>query len=164
MTNVNTWHREQFTISTDEALLDLDTIHTYLYRSYWSPGIPRDIVARAIDHSFCFGLYDDDAGKQIGFARVVTDFATFAYLADVFVLPAYRGQGLGVWLVDCVTRARPLRDIRSFYLATRDAQSLYEKFGFEVLSDPSRIMIARNNMSWYQPELAETLEGESIDE
>ena len=163
MTNSQVWHRGQFTINTDKALLDLDTVHAYLHRSYWSPGIPRDVVASAIENSYCFGLYDD-TGKQIGFGRVVTDFTTFAYLADVFVLPAYRGSGLGVWLVDCVLQAQTLHGIRTILLATRDAQGLYDRFGFETPNDPSRIMVVRHEMPWYRPELAETLEGESIDE
>lgn len=164
MTNSQIWHREQFTINTDKALLDLDTVHAYLHRSYWSPGIPRHVVASAIDNSYCFGLYDDDTGKQIGFARVVTDYTTFAYLADVFVLPAYQGHGLGVWLVACVMQAQPLQGIRTFLLATRDAQGLYGRFGFKTPNDPSRIMVARHEMPWYQPELAETIAGESTDE
>lgn len=151
--SVHSWMRGEYTISTDRSLLDLDVIHGYLTRSYWSPGIPRGIVARAIVNSFCFGLY---AESQIGFARVVTDCATYAYLCDLFVLPGHQGHGLGMWLVDCILHAPPLAGIRTFTLATRDAHGLYEKFGFQTVTDGARLMFVRHEMPWYRPELAET--------
>jgi len=144
------YHRAPFTISTDPARLDLAVIHGFLYHCYWSPGIPRDVVAKAMQHSFCFGLYEGN--NQIGFARVVTDYASFAYLADVFVLPTHREQGLGIWLVECVINCPALQSIRSFLLATRDAHSLYRKFGFEA-ADERRIMVKRYAIAWRDPAL-----------
>jgi len=95
------WHRDGFTVSTDKARLDVELIHRFLAATYWARGIPAAVVRRAIDHSLCFGLYENaqDGERQVGFARVITDYATFAYLSDVFVLEAYRGRGLGDWLV-----------------------------------------------------------------
>jgi GNAT superfamily N-acetyltransferase len=144
------YHRAPFTISTDPARLDLAVIHGFLYHCYWSPGVPREVVAKAIHHSFCFGLYE--GSSQIGFARVVTDYASFAYLADVFVLPTHRGQGLGIWLIECVINCPALQSIRSFLLATRDAHSLYRKFGFEA-ADERRIMVKRYAIAWRDPAL-----------
>ena len=144
------YHRNHFTISTDPARLDLAVIHGFLYHSYWSPGVPREIVAKAIQHSFCFGLYEEVT--QIGFARVVTDYASFAYLADVFVLPGQRGDGLGVWLIESIINCPALQDLRSFMLATRDAHGLYRKFGFEA-ADERRIMVKRYDVAWRQMEL-----------
>jgi GNAT superfamily N-acetyltransferase len=143
--------RAGFSVSTDPQRLDLDVIHGFLYHSYWSPGIPRETVERSVRNSFCFGLYDGQT--QIGFARVVTDYATIAYLADVFVLPAYRGQGLAAWLMECVVECPTLSEIRNFLLATRDAHSLYEKVGFEVVSHPEQLMNRRQTMPWYDPSL-----------
>lgn len=144
------YHKAPFTISTDAAQLDLDVIHGFLYHCYWSPGIPRALVAQAIQHSLCFGLYEEKS--QVGFARVVTDYTSFAYLADVFVLPAQRHHGLGVWLIECVINCPALQTIRSFLLATRDAHGLYRKFGFEA-ADERRIMVKRYDVPWRNPEL-----------
>lgn len=144
------YQQEHFTVSTDPARLDLEVIHSFLYHSYWSPGIPRELVEKAMQHSLCFGLYENN--KQIGFARVVTDYTSFAYLADVFVLPTQRHQGLGVWLIDCVMHCPALQTIRSFVLATRDAHGLYRKFGF-ANADERRIMIKRYEIPWRNPEL-----------
>lgn len=132
------WEREGYTISTEKRLLDLEVVHGFLRASYWSPGVPRDVVARAIRGSLCFGLHRD--GRQVGFARVVSDLATFAYLADVFVLPEHRGRGLGVWLVEVVLAHPSLQGLRRFLLATRDAHALYTRHGFTPLADPSRFM------------------------
>ena len=126
--------RDRYEVSTDSARLDVDVIHDFLASSYWSPGIPRETVERAIAGSLNFGLYAN--GAQIGFARVVTDGATYAYLADVFVLPAHRGAGLGVWLVECVLAHPALAGLRRFALATRNAHSLYARFGFTALAHP----------------------------
>lgn len=153
------WRRDGFLLSTDKRLLDMETVHAYLTRSYWTPGIPLHVVTKAMENSLCFGLYVDaepDRSAQIGYARVVSDLATFAYLADVFVLPTYQGQGLGKWMVGHIVDCPLLRDIRSFWLATRDAQGLYAPFGFKQLEEPGRVMIARYDMAWYRPELAET--------
>ena len=157
--SITEWRRDGFLLSTDKRRMDVDAVHAYLTRSYWSPGIPKRMVAKAMQHSLCFGLYVDagpEAGKQIGYARIVSDFSAFAYMADVFVLPAYQGHGLGVWMVDRMVNHPALRDIRSFWLATRDAQGLYARFGFEQLEEPGRFMLARRQMDWYNPELAET--------
>jgi GNAT superfamily N-acetyltransferase len=134
-------HRDRFTVSTDPSKLDIDAIHDFLTHCYWSKGIPRDIVTRAIQHSLCFGLFD--GGKQIGFARVISDYATYAYLCDVYVLESYRGKGLGTWLMSCVMKYPDLQGLRRFTLLTRDAHSLYKKFGFAPMRDPSRYMEIR---------------------
>jgi GNAT superfamily N-acetyltransferase len=131
-----------YEISSDPARLDVDAIHAYLTRSYWSPGIPRDVVARAIAHSICFGIYHGDA--QVGFARVITDEATFAYLADVYVLEDHRGQGLARRLMAEVMAHPALQRIRRFMLVTRDAHGLYRQVGFSEVARPEMFMeIAR---------------------
>lgn len=127
-----------YEISADPARLDLDVIHGFLSRSYWSPGIPRHTVERGLQHSLCFGIYD--GGGQVGFARVVTDRATFAYLADVFVLEAHRGKGLSKCLMAAVRAHEDLQGLRRFLLATRDAHGLYRAFGFKDVAYPTRLM------------------------
>ncbi len=127
-----------YQISTDPQRLDVAAIHAFLTQSYWSPGIPRATVERAISHSLCFGLYRGT--EQAGFARVVTDRATFAYLADVFILEAHRGQGLSKWLMQVVMAHPDLQGLRRFMLATRDAHGLYRQFAFDELANPSRMM------------------------
>jgi ribosomal protein S18 acetylase RimI-like enzyme len=124
-----TEQREGYTVSSDRARLDVDAIHAFLTRCYWSTGIPRDTVARALAHSLGFGLYAPN-GAQVGFVRVLTDHATFAYLCDVYVLEEHRGRGLGEWLVAFVLADPALADLRRICLTTRDAHGLYEKFGF----------------------------------
>ncbi len=131
-----------YDISTDPGRLQLDAIHAYLARSYWSPGVPKAIVARAIANSMCFGVYLGDA--QVGFARVVTDKATFAYLADVYVLEAHRGQGLSKRLVEQIQGHPELRGLRRILLATRDAHGLYAQFGFKALAAPEWLMEIRD--------------------
>jgi len=116
-------------VSTDPARLDVGAIHAYLKDSYWARGIPRQVVERSLRNSLGFGVYDGDA--LVGFARVVTDLATFAYIGDVFVLEPYRGRGLSKWLMECMVEHPDLRDLRRWHLVTRDAQGLYAKFGFE---------------------------------
>jgi len=130
---------DRFRISTDPSLLDLDVIHGFLTRSYWATGIPRERVERSIRGSLCFGLYAED-GEQAGFARVVTDRATFAYLADVFVLEPWRGRGLSKRLVETVLAHPDLQGLRRFCLATQDAHGLYARYGFAPPADPSRWM------------------------
>ncbi|MBX3356878.1 MAG: GNAT family N-acetyltransferase [Phycisphaeraceae bacterium] len=135
-------------ISTDRSLLDLEAIHAALARSYWSPGIPSDIVRRAVAGSLPFGVYDrlvprparPDLPAQVGFARVITDAATYAYLSDVYILESHRGGGLGVRLIGAVLAHPDLRGLRRIALMTRDAQTLYERFGFRHTEDPSRYM------------------------
>jgi len=118
----------RYEIDTDRARLDLRVIRAFLSRSHWARGIPMPVLKRAIAHSLPFGLYKD--GRQIGFARVVTDFATLAYLADVFVLPEEQGNGLGSWLVDGILAHPGLQGLRRWLLGSRDAQGLYRKHGF----------------------------------
>jgi len=139
------YHRDGFTISTDPSRLDLDLIHDFLSNhAYWSPGISRALVEKAIKNSLCFGIYaNSSAGKyegQIGFARVITDHATFAYLDDVFILPTVRGLGLSKWLMECILSHPELQGLRRWLLATRDAHGLYAQFGFRPLARPERFM------------------------
>ena len=132
------WKQDRFTITDRQGDLDFDVIHGFLRESYWAKGIPRSILEKAAASSLCFGVYDN-AG-QIGFARVVTDLATFGYLADVFVLTEYRGQGLGKWLVSCILAHPELQGLRRWMLATRDAHGLYRQHGFVALPSPERFM------------------------
>ena len=134
----NEWRRDEFLISTDKRLLDLSVIHGFLTESYWAAGIPLEIVERSIEHSLAFGLYQRE--RQIGFARVITDYATFAYLADVFILEEFRGRGLGEWLIEAVMSHTELQGLRRWMLVTRDAHGLYRKSGFEDLKRPASIM------------------------
>ncbi len=136
---IHQWERDGYIISTDRARLDLDVIHRFLSTSYWSPGIPRTVIERAIAYAECFGIYHDRDG-QVGFARVVTDYATFGYLADVFVLDTHRGRGLSTWLMECVAAHPQLQGFRRWMLATRDAHALYAKVGFSPLSNADRWM------------------------
>jgi len=119
-----------YEISTDPARLDVAAIHGYLTRSYWSPGIPIEIVERALRHSLCFGVYESAGGAQVGLARVVTDYATFAYLCDVYVLEEHRGHGLGKRMMHELMAHPALNGARRVMLATRDAHGLYAGFGF----------------------------------
>ncbi len=132
------WRRGPYLISTDRRKIDLDVVHGFLTTAYWSPGIPREVVQRAIEHSLPFGLYR--GASQIGLARVVTDYATFAYLCDVFILPDARGEGLGVWLMAVVADYPALQGARRWVLATRDAHGLYRHSGFTGLAHPERFM------------------------
>ena len=118
--------------------MDRAAVHAFLTRSYWARGVPREVVDRSIDHSLAFGLFQ--GSRQIGFARVITDRATFAYLADVYVLDEYRGRGLGKWLISSVLAHPDLQGLRRWSLVTRDAHELYRAFGFRELSNPSRHM------------------------
>jgi len=128
----------RFLISTDRAKLNVEVIHRFLTRSYWAEGIPRETVIRAIENSLCFGVYN--GAEQVGFARVVSDFATFAYLADVFILEPYRERGLGKELIATVMAHPELQGLRRWSLGTRDAHGLYAQFGFTALENPSRMM------------------------
>ncbi len=136
---MNEWQRGAYRISTDKHLLDVDVVHAFLQRSYWATGIDRLTVERSIEHALCFGIYDGTV--QIGFARVITDFVRFAYLADVFIAEDYRGQGLGEWFVETILDHPRLRGVWRWLLATRDAHGLYAKFGFSRLPDPDRWML-----------------------
>lgn len=140
------FRKDGYIISTDKELLQFDVIHNYLKTSYWSPEIPMDVVKRAAAGSIAFGIYKD-SGEQIGYARVISDCATFAYIADVFVLEAERGKGLSKWLMACIMQLPELQGLRRWGLATNDAHSLYAQFGFVPLDRPEIMMqIARPNI------------------
>ncbi|HQY11349.1 MAG: GNAT family N-acetyltransferase [Ferruginibacter sp.] len=131
--------KDDFIISTDKAKLDVELIHHYLcHESYWAKNIPMPVVEKSIEGSFCFGIYH--GSRQVGFARVITDHASFAYLADVFVIADYRGKGLSKWLMGTIMNHPDLQGLRRWLLATRDAQGLYAQFGFTPLDKPDRIM------------------------
>jgi GNAT superfamily N-acetyltransferase len=135
------WRRGDYLISTDASKLDAAVVHRWLSESsYWVPGIPRDVVDRAIAGSLNFGLFADDGARTIGLARIITDYATFAYVCDVFVLDDFRGQKLGVWLMECVAAHPRLQGLRRWMLGTADAHTLYEKTGFTPVAAPDRWM------------------------
>ncbi len=127
-------HRDQFTISTDPARLDINIIADMLTRAYWAKGRTPEVIARYLQHSLTFGLYDD--ARQIGLARVVSDYTTFAYLCDVFIHEDYRGHGLGKWLMETVQSHPDLQGLRRWLLATRDAHGLYQQYGWTLLANP----------------------------
>lgn len=137
--NDRVFEEKGFRISIDKSAIDIDFVHDYLSnQSYWAKGVSREIVERSIRHSLCFAVYQQK--KQIGFARVITDFATFAYLADVFIDKNYRKKGLSKWLVQTILKHENLQGLRRIMLVTSDAQSLYAQFGFENEENPDRIM------------------------
>jgi GNAT superfamily N-acetyltransferase len=136
-----TWQKGDYQITTDREKMDIDCIHSYLSKeAYWASNIPHEIVERSVNHSLCFGIFTLE--KQVGFCRVVTDFATFAWLSDVFILSEYRGQGLAKWMIDCVLAYPELTDLRMWLLATRDAHGLYAKYGFQEV-DAGKFMVIR---------------------
>jgi GNAT superfamily N-acetyltransferase len=141
----HTWQRGDYAISTERSRLDCEFIHDFLsHRSYWAAGRSLEKVRLSIENSVCFGLYKSSAGdseqQQIGFARVVTDYATFAWLADVFVLEEYRVRGLAKWLMEVIVTHPELQGFRRWLLATRDAHQLYRRFGFAELKESERWM------------------------
>ena len=136
------WVREKFTVTSDPDRVDRALVSTFLASTYWAQGIPASTVERSIEGSVCFSLLDSD--RQIGFARVITDRAAIAFLADVFILPEYRAQGLGTWLIECVLKHPDLQGLRRWILVTRDAHDLYRKFGFQSLARPEGFMELHN--------------------
>jgi GNAT superfamily N-acetyltransferase len=135
----NEWRRGDYLISDDRERLDLETIHRFLStESYWAVGRPLEVVRRSIEGSLAFGLYRDS--RQVGFARVVTDYATFAWVADVFILESERGQGLSKWMMEVILSHPELQGFRRWVLATKDAHGLYKQFGFMELNRPERWM------------------------
>jgi GNAT superfamily N-acetyltransferase len=132
------WRRGRYSVSTDPSRLDVPATAAFLAETYWAPEIPEPIVRRAIEHSIAFGLYDAD--RQVGFARVVTDRATFAWVGDVFVLESHRGRGLALWLMRCVLAHPELGELRRWMLASRTALGLYERVGFRPLASPERFV------------------------
>lgn len=128
-----------YIISTDKSLLDVVLIHQFLgQESYWAQNIPIETVQRSIDNSLCFGIYQGD--QQVGFARIISDQATFAYLCDVFILPEHRGKGLSKWFIETISNWPSLQGLRRWVLVTRDAHTLYEQFGFTALDKPDFFM------------------------
>ena len=133
------WRRDGYEVSDERSRLDRAAVHRFIAEeSYWAAGIPQGVMDKAIDNSLCFGLFRGDA--QVGFARVVTDRATFGYLCDVFVEAAHRGAGLGKWLVSCALSHPDLQGLRRLCLMTRDAQELYTPHGFRPMADPTRYL------------------------
>ncbi|RPI74951.1 MAG: N-acetyltransferase [Desulfobacteraceae bacterium] len=135
------YEKNGYTISTDKSKLDLRVIHDFLRNSYWAQNIPYETVVRAIENSLCFGLYQ--ANKQLGFARVATDYCRIAYVMDVFILEPYRHRGLSKWLMECILAHPPLQEVRGWMLATQDAHGLYAQFGFTPLEKPEKYMQKR---------------------
>ena len=136
---VTEYWRGDFLISTDPERLSLDVIRGFLTNCYWAKAIPREVVERSIEHALCFGIYER-SGAQVGFARVISDFATIAYIGDVFVLESHRGRGLGKWLMQCIMQHPALQNLRRWILTTRDAHGLYSQFGFTPVRVPERFM------------------------
>lgn len=130
--------KDGFTVSTEKEKLDIDLIQSFLNRTYWAEGISKEIIRRSIDGSLCFGVFEND--KQVGFARMITDKATFAYLADVFIIEGYRGRGLSKWLMEVIMSHPDLQGLRRMILATKDAHGLYKQFGFTPLINVERWM------------------------
>ena len=144
-TEIQNWNKDNFLISTDKSLLQIARIHKFLSQdSYCCQGIPESFVARAIENSLCFGVYNANK-EQIGFARVVTDYTGFAWLCDVYIEAQERGHGLSKWLVSCVKTHPNLQNLRRFCLATKDAHELYKQFGFEVTKNPENWMEIKDN-------------------
>ena len=137
--NDDSFLKKGYTISADKALIDFEAVYQYLNgESYWAKGIPAERLEKAISNSICFGVYKD--ALQAGFARVVTDQATFAYICDVFILPGYRGNGLSKWLMQTIVEHPELQGLRRWSLATADAHGLYSQFGFTSLNKPENWM------------------------
>ena len=133
------WTRGEYRVTTDASQFDADAIHDYLSReSYWAQGRSRETVIKSIANSVCFGVLH--GAEQAGFARVITDKATFAYLADVFIVPAQQGQGLGKWLMECILSHPELQGLRRWSLVTQDAHNLYARHGFTPVLHPERWM------------------------
>jgi GNAT superfamily N-acetyltransferase len=134
--------KDNYSITTEKIKLDIDFIHQFLTRSYWAEGISKEIVAKSIEGSLCFGVFDGN--RQVGFARMITDGGTFAYLADVFIEKNYRGKGLSKWLMQIIMSHPELQGLRRILLATKDAHGLYSQFGFAPLNNPERWMQIHN--------------------
>lgn len=156
---IREWRRGEYTISTDSARLNVALVHEYLSESsYWAQGRPREVVERSIEHSLAFGVYLGE--RQVGFARVITDYATFAWIADVFVLEEFRGQGLGKWLSEVLVAHPDLQGFRRWVLATKDAHELYRRVGFRELQRVERWMERRDPATVERPDYWATESGE----
>lgn len=134
--------KTRFLISTDKSKLDISMIHNFLKNSYWAKNISKSTIKKSINNSLCFGIYE--VNKQVGFARVISDYTTSALLRDVFILESYRGQGLGKWLVRYILEYPELQDVPKWLLGTKDAHELYRRYGFENLTTPETIMVRLN--------------------
>ena len=152
------YHKDEFVITTDRAALDVDLVHSFLVRSYWARGVPRELVERSIENSLCFGLFEGD--RQIGFARLVTDLTHMAHLCDVFVLESHQGRGLGRWLMECVLACPLLEGMRTISLATADAQDFYLGLGFSQTTRPENQMQLLKDRDWFEPESSDPDEPE----
>ncbi len=142
------WEKSGYLLSTDKSKIKIPVVHAYLSNdSYWAKGIPVETVKRSIEHSLCFGIYYQH--EQVGFARIISGFTTFAYLADVFVLPAHRGNGLSKWLMEIIMDHPDLQGLRRFLLTTQDAHELYRRYGFTEYPQPERMM-TRNFPDMYK--------------
>jgi N-acetylglutamate synthase-like GNAT family acetyltransferase len=148
------WTKAEFSVTCDPDKQDLDVIHGFLNQSYWANGIPKETVRRSLQGSLCFALLHQ--GKQVGFARVISDFATVAYLGDVFVLQGYRGRGLSQWLMECVSSHPNLQGLRRWLLATSDAHGLYAKYGFTALNKP-QLFMERHDPNVYTRDAQQTV-------
>ncbi len=140
-----------YEVSTDSARLDLPFIHRFLAASYWAKEIPFELIQRSIENSLCFGSYLAGGNEQVGFARVITDYATFAYVADVFVAEEHQGHGVGKALMRAIIDHPPLQGIRRFLLITKDAHGLYAQFGFRPIPDPDRFMTIHVPNAYVKP-------------
>jgi N-acetylglutamate synthase-like GNAT family acetyltransferase len=143
------WTKDEFLITTDREKIDVAAVHNFLKTSYWAENISYDVVQKSITGSLCFGVFYNQ--QQVGFARVVTDSATFAYLADVFIIEAFRGRGLSCWLMEVILAHPQLQGLRRFLLATRDAHGLYKKFGFTPITQIEPWMQQHNPDVYKQP-------------
>ena len=144
---IREWRKDDYVLSTDASKIDINTVHGFLSRSYWAEEIQIETVRRSIENSLCFAIYHRET--LAGFARVISDFATFAYLADVFILPKHRGKGLSKWLIQSILDHPQLQGLRRFTLATRDAHRLYAQFGFKPFAKPDRWM-ERHDLDVYR--------------
>lgn len=145
----HSWTRGDFEVSTDPAKIDIAVVHGFLTGCYWARGIPEEVVRKSIENSICYGVYKKD--EQVGFARIITDRATFSYIADVFILEPHRGQGLSKWMMECIMAHPELHGLRRQALITADAHGLYEQFGFVRVKNPERWM-ERHNPDVYKTE------------
>ncbi len=135
---VEEYKKDNYLVSTDKSRLNISVIHNFLSHSYWAENIPIELLKKAIENSLCFGVYNGKA--QVGFARVITDFSTFAYLADVFIIEEERGRGLSKFLMECILKHKELQGLRNFCLMTKDAHSLYARYGFKNIANPENFM------------------------
>ncbi len=145
--HIEEYAKDNYIISTDPLKIDVAAVHAFLSTSYWAEEIPFETVKRSIEHSLCFGVYDQTS--LVGFARVISDYATFGYLADVFIIEKERGKGLSKWLMECILSHKELQNLRNFCLMTNDAHSLYARFGFENLQKPQNFM-AKKKENFYK--------------